>query len=288
MEDFFYFFVRGVPEPLGYVHRSAVDQIIWPQDMWLIDHGARFLTLLGAESDVQDRTEKMQRTLHLNLSEGRVIRRWYDERLPIHGRNGQHVLDVDLCGVDLFGVVSYGVHLTGYVVSEGEDGSREYRYWVPRRSYNRSTFPGMLDNFVAGNLKSGEAPVEGMIREVCEETGIPEEFVRSRLRSCGTVTYQMSTLNDGRPGCQHHCQFVFELELPPDMVPTPSDGEVESFTLMSLSELQGALMGAEFTPNRRLTYLAHFVRHGLVNSDNEARLAEVCSRLHRRHELFVV
>ncbi|KAH8884174.1 thiamine pyrophosphokinase-related protein [Thozetella sp. PMI_491] len=292
MEDYYYFFASGVKEPLGYVHRNSVEGMVWPPDAWTVDHNTRFMTLLGdtaGDGDVVDqRTSLLQKTLRLNFDKGRVIRKWYNEALPVRNRHGQHVLDLDLCGVDLFGVVSYGAHLTGYMLSTDASGRREYRYWVPRRSYSKSTFPGMLDNFAAGNLLPNETPLEGMIREVCEETHIPEQFVRQNIRQCGTVTYQMNTTNDGRPGCQHHCQYVFELELLPDMVPVPNDGEVDSFTLMSLSEVKEALMSSEFTPNRSLTYLAHFVRHGLVGSDNEGRIMEVCSRLHRKHELFVV
>ncbi|KAJ4328053.1 hypothetical protein N0V84_001421 [Fusarium piperis] len=287
MSDYFYFFVVGVKEPLGYVHRDSVQGMVFPPDFWHVDHENRFLTLSGKAGDVLETTRQLQVTLKQNFDEGRVIRKWHNENLPVYDRHRQHILDMDLCGVDLLGVVSYGVHLTAYVRSQGADGAPVYKYWVPRRSYTKSTFPGMLDNFVAGNMLSGESPLEGMIREVSEETGIPEDFTRANIRSCGTVTYQMSKSNDGRVGCQHHCQFVFELELPADLVPHPNDGEVDSFTLMSLSEVQLALSGDEFTPNRTLTYLAHFVRHGIVNHENEPRLMEICSRLHRKHDLFV-
>ena len=287
MSDYFYFFVRGVSEPLGYVHRTAIDAMIWPEDIWEIDRNQRFLTLGGAELEASDRTQKLQTTLQQNLAQHRVVSRWYNESLPVYARNGDLVLNVDLSGVGLFGVISHGVHATGFVRFKRDDGSQEYQYWVPRRSYTKSAFPSMLDNFVAGNIIFGESPLEGMIREVHEETGISPDFSRAHLRSCGTVSYQMSSLNDGCTGCQHHCQFVFELELPANMNPTPNDGEVESFTLMSLTEVQEALMQDKFTPYGALTYLAHFVRHGILNCENETRIMEVCSRLHRKHELFV-
>lgn len=288
MEEFFYFFVSGVKAPLGYVHRTAVEGMLWTPDVWNIDYKTRVLTLSGTQDQIGDCTEKLRATLRQNFEQGRVVRKWHNENLPVYTHGGQHVLDLDLCGVDLFGVVSYGVHLTGFVVSKNDDGSPEYRYWVPRRSFKKATFPGILDNFVAGNILSDETPLNAIVREVYEETGISTDFTRTHIRSCGTVTYQMSTLNDGRPGCQHHCQFVFELELPANMIPTPNDGEVECFSLMSLLEVQEALISHEFTPNRTLTYLAHFVRRGFVNSENEAEIIEVCSRLHRKHDLFVV
>ena len=287
MTDFFYFFVAGIEEPLGYVHREFVQSMAFPSEFWHVDQEKRFLTLSCKSSHASERTRQLQATLKQNFDEGRVIRKWRNENLSVYDRDRQHVLDMDLCGVDLFGVVSYGVHLTGYVRSMDADGTQAYKYWVPHRSYNKSSFPGMLDNFVAGNMLPGESPFEAIIREVREETGISEDFTRVNIRPCGTVTYQMSKTNDGRAGCQHHCQFVFELELPVDLVPRPNDGEVDSFTLMSLHELKVALSGDNFVPNRTLTYLAHFVRHGIVNDENEPKLMEVCSRIHRKHDLFV-
>jgi hypothetical protein len=34
--------------------------------------------------------------------------------------------------------------------------------------------------------------------------------------------------------------------------------------------------------------VAHFIRHGIVNAGNEPKIIEVCARLHRKHDLFVV
>src|ERR1700709_131650 len=122
--------------------------------------------------------------------------------------------------------------MTGFVRTE----SGELKYWVPRRSHTKMTFPGLRDNFVAGNLNSMERPLDGMIREVSEETGIPEEYTRAHITACGTLTYQMMVTNDDRSASQHHSQYVYEMELLKDVVPRPNDGEVENFELMSLEE----------------------------------------------------
>lgn len=65
----------------------------------------------------------------------------------------------------LFGIVTYGVHLTAYV-EIGEERMREENtkwgkmVWIPRRSSTKSTYPGMLDNTVAGGMASGEEVLE--------------------------------------------------------------------------------------------------------------------------------
>ncbi|KAM0434004.1 hypothetical protein ACHAPT_003948 [Fusarium lateritium] len=288
MADYYYFFVASVEQPLGYVHRDSVHGMTFPPDIWDLDHEKRFLTLASKTGNVSERTRQLDATLKKNFDEGRVVQQWHNELHAVYDRDRQHVVDMDVSGIDIFGVVSYGVHLTGYVRSTDANGAQVYKYWVPRRSQTQPTFPGMLDNFVAGNIRSDESPLETMIRKAFIEMQLPEDFIRANIRPCGTVTYQMAETNDGRRGCQHHCQFVFELEFPEDVVPRPNDGEVKDLKLMSLREVQEALSSHDFTPNRILTYIAHFVRHGIINDDNEPRLMEVCSRLHRKHDLFIV
>jgi 8-oxo-dGTP pyrophosphatase MutT (NUDIX family) len=280
MEDFYYFMVAGYARPFGYMHSDFLDGMTWSSE-WRIERDDHSITLLPTHAE--SRTKAMNDTLRTNFEGKRVVRKWFNENFAITTPSGEHVLDMDGGGVDLFGVVTRGVHLTGFTRTE-----HGLKYYVPRRSYTKTTFPGLLDNFVAGNLGSLEAPIDGMVREVFEETGIPESYTREHIVPCGTLTYQMTVTNDGRPGCQHHSQYVYEMELLEGVVPQQHDGEVESFELMSLEEVQAALMRGEFTPNRTLTYIAHFVRHGIVNAENEERIVELCARLHRKHDLFIV
>ena len=146
----------------------------------------------------------------------------------------------------------------------------------------------MLDSTAAGNLTSTESPLEGMAREADEEAGIPETYTRANVKACGTVSYHMSERNDGRPGSLPHVQYNYEMELPQNMIPVSNDGEVEEFMLFSLDEVYDALTRGEFKPNITMTYVAYLVRHGYVNFSDERRLAEVCARLNRKHDLFIV
>src|ERR1700754_3217331 len=58
---------------------------------------------------------------------------------------GPAALQLEREAVTHFGLRSYGVHLNGYV--RRDDG---LSLWVPRRSRFKPTWPGLLDNTVAG------------------------------------------------------------------------------------------------------------------------------------------
>ena len=34
--------------------------------------------------------------------------------------------------------------------------------------------------------------------------------------------------------------------------------------------------------------MAYLIRHGVVNAENEPNFLEICSRLHRKHDLFII
>jgi hypothetical protein len=168
----------------------------------------------------------MQATLRQGYEDGNIDypRKFGVELIPVYSASGEHLLDMDLSGADVFGVQSYGVHLIAYVTTD--EGRK---YWVPKRALTKTPYPGDLDNTVSSNLLSGQKPFDKVVRRAAEEASIPEEYTRKHAKACGTV-------------------FNF----------------------------------------RAMTYIDHFVRHGIVNAENEAYLAEVCARLHRKHDLFVV
>ena len=57
------------------------------------------------------------------------------------------------------------------------------KIWVPKRAKTKQTWPGYLDNSVAGGLPSGLSPFECLVKEVMEEASIPEDLVRSSAKS---------------------------------------------------------------------------------------------------------
>lgn len=83
---------------------------------------------------------------------------------------------------------------------------------------------------------------------------------------------------------QPECQYVYDLELDADTVPRPSDDEVESFALMTVDEVQGAMRSGGFKPNCALVLLDFFIRHGIITAENDQDYIEIVARLHRRLE----
>ncbi|KAK1926269.1 NUDIX hydrolase domain-like protein [Papiliotrema laurentii] len=264
-------------------------------------------------------TQVMQQTAERWRAEGRFpseLNGWRDEQYNIYAHpessgfkrgtfdvadgtptNVAFALERSACV--LFGVATYGVHLTAYE-GEGED----MKIWVPRRSRTKQTFPGMLDNSVAGGIPRGMNPFEAIVKECEEEANLPEQHVRPRIRAVGIATY-LHVVKAGffQPEIQSASDFakligpadaryIYDLALPhnssPDYIqPCPNDGEVESFVLWTIPEVVEAMHKGEFKPNCGLILVDFLIRHGFVTPENEPNLIEISCRIHRRLQVAV-
>lgn len=200
----------------------------------------------------------------------------------MHAPDGERIMDVGMIGAGFYGVVCNGVSLIAWT---GAAGCR--KYWVQKRALTKSVYPGKLDSTVGGNLRGGESPVDGMMREANEEASIPFEFSRRNMKACGTVSYHLDFDADLTPASCPHVLYAYELELTPDLVPVPNDGEVELFISMSVQEVRNALFEDDFKPIVAVQWLAHFYRHGIMTAENEKNFVEIIARLHRKHDLFM-
>lgn len=186
----------------------------------------------------------------------------------------------------LLGVITYGVHVNGFVKNPS---TGEIKFWIPRRSASKPTWPLKLDNIVAGGLGYPNGIFETVIKESLEEANLEQQLIEKHIKAVGAVSYfyfqgdiegdkfqSESSLITGE------VEFLFDLELPPDVVPCPNDGEVDSFQLMTLQQTIKALKNKEFKPNCGLIMLEFLMRHGYINSENEPNYGEIISRVHRR------
>ena len=192
------------------------------------------------------------------------------------------MFNIERSGASLLGVVTYGVHMTAY--TRVESASYGIKLWVPRRAKGKQTYPGMLDNTVAGGMATGETPLECIVRECEEEASLPAELVRENLKAHGTVTYLYLRGENagGETGLvQPECQYVYDLELPEETVCKPNDSEVEEFYLLGVEEVKEALGKGQFKPNCALVILDFFIRWGVLTKENEENFDEIMRRLHR-------
>lgn len=211
-----------------------------------------------------------------------LLRGWRGEPWPVHGRNGELLFSMERAAVGLFGAVRYGVHMTAYV--EDKSAPHGVKIWVPRRAATKSTFPGMLDNTVAGGLMTGEDPFECMVREADEEASLPEDVVRKGTKPVGTITYMYVTdgPNNGEAGFVYpEVEWAYDLLLPAEVVPSPKDGEVDEFYLCDVPTIKKDLAAGEYKDNCALVMLDFFIRHGILTAEEEPQLEEIQRRMHR-------
>ena len=278
-------YVKDYPDvELGYVLPSVAEVLRGHPD-WHMNDDDRSLTLITGSSE-PERTEAIVRTTQAmrGTKHFKVLEGWRNEVYPIYGRNSELLFSMERSASPLFGIVTYGCHLTAYTTKKGENGGM--RVWVPKRAATKQTYGGYLDNTVAGGIPTGESPFECLVREAQEEASLPEDVVRKGVKPTGTVTY--FHIRDHRAGgetklLQPECQYVYDLELEEDVVPKPSDDEVAEFELKTVDEVKDALKNGQFKPNCALVLLDFFVRHGILTADDEGYI-EIVARLHRRLE----
>ena len=266
----------------GYMLEDIVRRMPWGEH-FSVNHESKTVRHSIANGLERHQPSQMSRQLEIVLNGSRrlglfdVLKGWRDEPLSIHGSGG---VILERAGTALFGVLTIGVHLTAYTHSP--DG---LKLWIPRRAATKQTYPSMLDNTAAGSIGVGETPLFTVARESEEEASLAEILVRNNAKACGSISY--FHIQDARAGGElglmvPEIEYVFDLELPTGLVPKPSDGEVESFYLMTVSEVRKALRQRNFKPNCALVLIDFLIRRGLVTAENEKNYAEIISRLHRK------
>ncbi|KAG9340326.1 hypothetical protein JZ751_021778, partial [Albula glossodonta] len=179
---------------------------------------------------------------------------------------------MERAATSLFGVKRYGVHVNGY--TRDKDGT--VRMWLARRSPTKQTYPGRLDNLAAGGLASGTGVRQTMIKECQEEACIPE-CIAENAHPVGTISY---TYED-EEGVFPECQFVFDLELPPEFMPRIGDGEVQDFYLWPIEKVKDVIVTDDFKPNCAMVVLDFLIRHSFIQPDTERFYQELMTGLHR-------
>ncbi|KAF8719034.1 hypothetical protein AX14_011536 [Amanita brunnescens Koide BX004] len=119
--------------------------------------------------------------------------------------NLNFAFEIERSACALFGIVTYGVHMSAFQEREIDDARRLY-LWVPTRARTKSTWPGYLDNTVAGGIPSGLSAFEALVKECMEEASIAAEVVRKHVLAVGAISYFFRT---PAGWLQPEVQFVF-------------------------------------------------------------------------------
>jgi 8-oxo-dGTP pyrophosphatase MutT (NUDIX family) len=163
---------------------------------------------------------------------------------------------IDRGAVPSFGITSRGVHCNGLVRKPGG-----LHLWVARRAADKLLDPGKLDHIVAGGISAGMDAEDTLIKEAGEEAAVPLALA-SRARHVARVRYAMERAE----GLRRDLLYCYDLDLPEDFTPRPSDGEVEAFELWPIRRAVEAVRdGDSFKFNVNLVLIDLFLREGLID-----------------------
>ena len=164
-----------------------------------------------------------------------------------------------------FGVPSYGVHVSGYVRNPEEPSdARPWGVWVAKRSMSKATYPGKLDQMVAGGQPAAMTFLENVQKECEEEASLPPEVI-AKIRPAGLVRYRYAA----RKGLSTKILTTFDVEMPAGLTPVCGDGEVEGFELMRVDEMLESVRSnlEAWKPNSALVAIEFAMRHGYLSAD---------------------
>jgi 8-oxo-dGTP pyrophosphatase MutT (NUDIX family) len=253
----------------GWLRRAFAERLLadWPQQF--AERGEA-LVFGRAAKDSAGRTAAMAEIV-ATLADTGVVPRLREERYAVTDAWGRApMLEIDRAAVPSFGVRAYGVHMNGYV----RHRDRTFM-WIARRNPDKPTWPGRLDNMVAGGQPAGLGLFENLIKEAHEEAGLSAIEVQG-ARPVGAITYAY----ENAEGLKPDTQFCFDLELPFEFVPEPQDHEVAGFDLVPIEEVARIVRDTEeFKPNCDLVIIDFLLRHGFLSPDEEPDYAAIAQGL---------
>ena len=251
---------------LGAVRRDRIG-LLRAAAPGIVEAGDGSLAFAPDAAGVADARSALIAAAAARLADAGAIAPLRGELYPAARRFGEApAFVIDRAAVPFFGLRAWGVHLNGYTRRDGA-----LAMWIARRARDRPTWPGRLDNMVAGGQPVGLGPMENLIKECAEEAAIPAPLAR-QARPVGAVSY----VQQAPEGLKPDVQFCFDLELPPDFVPRNTDGEIESFALWPIGQVARTVAETtDFKDNCNLVVIDFLIRHGLVAPNDPDYLALV-------------
>ena len=244
---------------VGYVHKKHAKYLeAFPKIfVAMSDHFALSDTLV----DPRNRTVAIEAMLKILRAKYPKLRKLNEKYAVKENVNGKTLMEIDRGAADFFGILNTGVHLNG--ISNSHENKK---MWVATRSEQRKTFPGELDNMVAGGQPSNITRQENVIKECYEEASIPEDLAKASEPK-GFVSYNMQAGTTLR----RKILYVYDLYLPNSFIPLPNDNEVKKFDLVPIHTVMEIVKNHPhaFKYNCNLVILDFLIREGLIDDNHE-------------------
>ncbi len=169
------------------------------------------------------------------MQQGGFIPGWRHEEFAWVDQDGHAYFQLERSAFRAFGFRSMATHINGY--------TKAGNIWLGRRSENKPTDPGQLDNLAAGGIAADETPWVCARRELWEEAGVPAQ-ISDQIEPVGRIHMRRPIPNRGFHDEQ---LYVYDLALLDSFVPTNHDGEVSGFIEIPISEAAARILADEFT-----------------------------------------
>jgi isopentenyldiphosphate isomerase len=253
---------------VGYLRHATAEMLRRFPDVFAV--GAETVSLHDRLDGFDARSDAVDGPLRDLAAEG-MITAWREEYYPVTlDWHMAPMMQIGRAAAPVFGVRAFGVHLNGYV--RKPDG---LHMWIAHRAHNKPTFPGMLDNMVAGGQPIGLGLMANLVKECGEEAGVPEALARQSV-PVGLISYT----HEPPEGVKPDQMFSFDLALPAEFTPTPVDGEVESFSLWPVEQVAERVRDTfDFKFNCNLVVIDFLIRHGILTPDTEPDYAALVQGL---------
>jgi len=225
----------GKEQAIGYLSPEFIphlQELLKQQTIPLISMGHDRLTLhLGKPRELSASLFQLANF----MQSGGLIPGWRNEEFAWLDQHGHMRFRLERAAFRTFGFRSMATHINGY--------SKNNTIWLGRRSENKSTDPGKLDNIAAGGIAADETPWVCAKRELWEEAGVPPQ-IADEIEPVGRIHMRRPMPSRG---FHDELLFIYDLELAHNFIPTNHDGEVSGFIEVSFAEAAARILADEFT-----------------------------------------
>jgi 8-oxo-dGTP pyrophosphatase MutT (NUDIX family) len=190
-------------------------------------------------------------TLARRLADDGHVRGWRNELFAVTPALQTPPLAViERAAARFLGLLTFASHMNGIIAGQE-------RLWISRRSPSKAVDPDMWDNLVAGGVPAGSDPLETLVRECDEESGIPPELARQAVGH-GVV----EVLREIPQGVQWEQVWIYDLTVPADFPPQNRDGEVAEHRRIDPPALLAIMAAGAMTVDATLVTLDALRRRG--------------------------